>query len=77
MLSVSALAFVGGFYRLFYQPQFAQKTMEEAARDAMPMAEIAQAAPAIDLFAIVLVILSVTGIAFSLWKIKRIRDIFY
>ena len=83
VLSLSALAFVGGFFRLFYQPmQFAaQKTIEEArdAGAAMPAAatEIAQTAPAIDALAIGLITLSVLGITFSLWKIKRSRGIFY
>lgn len=80
VLSLSALAFVGGLIRL--QPmQFAQSTIEktvERAGDAMPAATgIAQAAPIIDSMAIALIILSVLGITFSLWKIKRIRDIFY
>ncbi len=81
VLSLSALAFVGGFYRL-YMPQFAaQKTIERAgdAGASLPAAatEIVQTASAIDMVAIGLIILSVLGITFSVWKIKRIRDIFY
>ena len=85
VLSLSAIAFIGGFYRLFIPTQFSQMT-QDAAREiaqksgeALPAVatEIAQTAPAIDIMAIMLIILSITGIAFSMWKIKRSRDIFY
>jgi len=79
VLSLSAFAFVGGFYRLLYQPQFAAitettKDIAQRAGEALPVATVA---PALDMFGISLMILSTIGIAFSLWKIKRIRDIFY
>ena len=80
VLSLSAIAFIGGLLNLFatsfsaaqYSTEIAQK-----AGGALPAAEIVQAVPAIDIMAIGLIILSVLGITFSVWKIKRIRDIFY
>ena len=82
VLSLSAFAFVGGFYRLLYQPQFmaqgATKDIAQGASEALPAAtEAAQTAVAVDVFGVSLLILSTIGIVFSLWKIKRIRDIFY
>ena len=71
VLSLSALAFVGGLYRL-YVPQFSMQT-EIAQRAAAEMAQVA----AIDTLAILLILLAIAGVALSLWKIKRSRNIFY
>ncbi len=83
-LGVSALVFLGGLYRL-YVPETITATQEimqksaDSSGAALPAAasEAAQIAPALDLFAIMLVSIALIGAAYSAWKIKRIRDVFY